>query len=176
MTERSDLFDPEDVKPPRGGNMCPTSDEARAQAQRYAVEVPADIEAAIVAVLVRPPAPGESHRSAGDQRELALRELVGQLSAAQSLALERRLDMDRDTDPLAVAFRRLLGARRVRLRAFLADCRRRLAHAGTPARAPAGTDRPSDTSSDREQPRMTASDPERPELQRAGSNDEKRDA
>jgi hypothetical protein len=139
----------------------PTSDEARAQAQRHAVEVPTNIEAAIVAVLVRPPLLGESHRSTGDQRELELREIVSQLSAAQSLALERRLDMDRDTDPLAVAFRRLLDVRRVRLRAFLADCRRKLAHAGTLVRASA--DRPSDTSSDREDLRMTASAPERPE-------------
>lgn len=81
----------------------------------------------MIAVLTRPRSPDESHLVAAEHREQRLHDLFGQLSVAQALTLSRRLDADRDGDGVALAFRRLTVERRRRLRAYLADMRRRIA-------------------------------------------------
>lgn len=111
---------------PAGRNGCPTSDQVRRDAQP-AMALPAESEAAIVATLTRPLAPDETYSSSGENRERALREIFDRLSAAQALTLSRRLVLDRDTDGVSLALRRLTVARRQRLLAYLADTRRRLA-------------------------------------------------
>src|SRR5680860_508451 len=115
---------------PPGQNGCPTSDELRRDELRRddprdAGTLPETIETAIVAILMCPPGPGETHVAAARNRERALGEVFGHLSAAQNLALARRLDRNRDDDRIAVAFRRFTIERQQRLRAYLADARRR---------------------------------------------------
>lgn len=83
------------------------------------------MEAAILGALTRPLAPGEGHQLGNANRERELRELFASLDALQSHHLGRRLDLDRPSDALAQAFRRLIVDRRARLRAFIADARRR---------------------------------------------------
>lgn len=92
-------------------------------------ELPEALEAEILATFVRPLEPGESHQVGNDNRERELRTLFEELSPLQAHHLRRRLELDRNSDPIAVVFRRLLAERRQRLRAFLADPRRgRVAH------------------------------------------------
>ncbi len=83
------------------------------------------LEAAIVGALTRPLAPGESHQAGNANREREVKELFASLDVVQAHHLGRRLDLDRPTDTLAQAVRRMTVERRVRLRAVLADARRR---------------------------------------------------
>jgi len=85
------------------------------------------IEAAILQALPRPLAPGEGHQIGNANRERELLELFANLDVMQSHHLGRRLDLDRPSDALAQAFRRMTIDRRGRLRAFIADARRRQA-------------------------------------------------
>jgi hypothetical protein len=98
----------------------PTTDDVRRR-RAATVSVPEDVEAQIAATLARPIAPGESHRCGYDRRERELRELFARLPAAQRHALRRRLAQDGETDALAVAFRRFVRDRRLRLLAVLAS-------------------------------------------------------
>lgn len=56
--------------------------------------------------------------------------MFAKLDAAQSVVLGRRIDMERADEALAEAFKRPVVERRVRLRAYIADARRRCAMAG----------------------------------------------
>ncbi len=89
------------------------------------------IEASIIATLTRPLRPGENHQSGNANREAELQGVFATLDALQSAELLRRLDLDRPDDALARAFGRIVIERRTRLRAFLADTRRRQALGGT---------------------------------------------
>jgi len=88
--------------------------------------IPADLERTIVSVLTRPLRADETHVSGNENRERELKAIFSHLGPIQALQLRRRLDVDRDSDPIAVAFRRIVVERRMRLRAFLADPRRLL--------------------------------------------------
>ena len=83
------------------------------------------MESAILQALTRPLAPGKGHQIGNANRERELLELFANLDAMQSHHLGRRLDLDRPGDTLAQAFRRMIVERRGRLRAFIADARRR---------------------------------------------------
>jgi len=85
-----------------------------------------EMEAAIIATLTRALRPDESHQIGNDNREREVRAHFASLTRIEAYHLGRRLDLDRDNDALAVAFRRLIVQRRHRLRAFLADPRRRI--------------------------------------------------
>jgi hypothetical protein len=110
---------------PPGQNGCPTTDEIRRDAPQNAGTLAADIEAAIVDCATQAPAPGETHHACSVRRENELAEIFDQLTAVEALALGRRLDRDRDDDPIAVAMRRVAPDRWRRLRAYLSDVRRR---------------------------------------------------
>lgn len=86
-----------------------------------------DVEAAIIATLIRPTAPGETSAAGNARREAVLRTLVDGLTALEAFALGKRLDLARSDDALAQAFERIVVDRRVRLRAYLAEARRRAA-------------------------------------------------
>lgn len=86
-----------------------------------------EVEAAILAAIQRPLQAGETHRTGNDAREREVLAIFARLSPTQAVYLRQRLDRDRDDDPVAIVFRRLLAERRRRMRAFLADPRR---HAG----------------------------------------------
>ncbi len=88
------------------------------------------LEAAILTSLTRPIASGETSAAGNARREAELRALFAKLHAAQSVGLGRRIDIERADDTLAQAFKRLVVERRVRLRAYIADARRRSAMAG----------------------------------------------
>lgn len=83
------------------------------------------MEAAILHALTRPLAPREGHQIGNANRERELTELFANLDVMQAHHLGRRLDLDRPSDTLAQAFRRMIVERRGRLRAFIADTRRR---------------------------------------------------
>lgn len=137
MAEKGNVFGPEILGFPPSRNNCPTTDHVRRDTPRNIGALTEDLEAAMIACLMRPRLADESHLDAAVQRELLLRELFDQLSATQVLTLARRLDADSDSDRVAVAFRRLSIERRRRLRAYLGDARRRIAIS---ARQSAGSD------------------------------------
>ncbi|HVK89477.1 MAG TPA: hypothetical protein VM513_35385 [Kofleriaceae bacterium] len=101
-----------------------TTDRARS-VTRPPEQLDPAMEAALVATLMRPLAPDESHHTGSGNKERELYALLAQLDVMQAFQLGRRLDADLATDALAVAFRRLLVERRQRIRAFLRDARRR---------------------------------------------------
>ncbi|MBL0215746.1 MAG: hypothetical protein IPQ07_17935 [Myxococcales bacterium] len=90
-------------------------------------DLPLTTEAAILTALTRPIDPGEGHREGNARRERELAALFSQLELVQAFDLGRRFDLARADDRLAQAFARLVVDRRQRLRAFLADARRRQA-------------------------------------------------
>jgi hypothetical protein len=85
------------------------------------------LEHAILAALEAPLSNHETMFAGFHRKELAVAALFAQLSVADARALHRRLTMPSSSDPLAVAFNRLVSERRARLVAFLADARRRQA-------------------------------------------------
>jgi hypothetical protein len=108
---------------PLAPNTIPTSSEV------LNTELPkrtfsATAESELIGIITRPLGDHETHQSGGDNRERELRSYLASLSPAEAFALRKRLDADRSDDKIALAFRRLLVERRVRLRAFLADPRR----------------------------------------------------
>lgn len=101
-----------------------TTDRARS-VTRQEKQLDPEMEAALIATLMRPLAPGESHHAGSCNKERELYALLSQLDVMHAYQLGRRLDADRPTDALVVAFRRLVIERRQRIRAFLRDARRR---------------------------------------------------
>src|SRR5688572_21880358 len=87
-------------------------------------ELTPDLERRLIATLTRPLSAEESHQVGNDNRERELRSYIEELSQIEAFVLRRRLDADRSNDKVAVAFRRLVVERRVRLKALLADPRR----------------------------------------------------
>jgi hypothetical protein len=85
-----------------------------------------EIVRTLVASLTRPLRADESHFTGNENRERELKGLFALLEPMEALQLRRRLDADRNDDPLAVAFRRIVAQRRERLRAFLESPRRHL--------------------------------------------------
>jgi hypothetical protein len=90
-------------------------------------DLPPELEAELLAILLRPLAPGETHQTGNAARERELCEVLARLSPAQALALLPRLDRAAPSDELGTAFQRLIPERRLRLRTFLSDTRRRQA-------------------------------------------------
>lgn len=88
---------------------------------------PIELEHEILAIFDARPPDFESVAVTFRRKERALAEIFSRLSAADSLALQRRLDMGLPGDPIAARFGRLVVERRTRLLAFLADARRRIA-------------------------------------------------
>jgi hypothetical protein len=90
--------------------------------------VPVLSEATIRVLLTelhRPKLPDDTHAHAANRREAKLREVFATLSSHESLALQRRLEIEAPADELAIAFRRLIPERRARLLAHLAALRHR---------------------------------------------------
>ena len=110
-------------EPPQPTNdaAAPTSNVLQMAA---APRLSATLEASLLAIVTRPLRPDESHRTGNDQRERELGTLFASLTRVEAFHLRRQLDLDLESDPIAVAFRRLTGDRRQRLRASLADPRR----------------------------------------------------
>lgn len=115
--------------PPQRSTRVPTTSEVLAAAQAPG-RLPESIEARIIQAICRPLHPGETHQTGNANRERELYVVLEQLDLIQIHHLLRRLDMDRDNDPIATAFRRLVVERRQRVRGFLADSRRRRTVAG----------------------------------------------
>lgn len=88
---------------------------------------PVALEDEILATFDASPQEFESVAVAFQRKEHALAEVFSRLSAVDSLALKRRLDLALPGDPIAARFGRLVVDRRTRLLAFLADARRRIA-------------------------------------------------
>ncbi|MBA3394317.1 MAG: hypothetical protein H0T89_16850 [Deltaproteobacteria bacterium] len=117
--------------PIRRDARLPSSSEALELARARLPQGPdPELEAAIIETLRRPISPGQGHQLGNAARERELCELFAKLDVVQAHHLGRRLDQDRSDDVLAQAFRRLVIERRQRLRAFLADARRRQVMAG----------------------------------------------
>lgn len=113
---------------PRSPGRIPTPSEVlNVQRSERPQNLPSEIETAILATLTRPLTDGEGHQSGNSARERELREIFADLDVWQSYQLARRLDAMRADDALAQAFMRLIPERRHKLRAFLADAKRRQA-------------------------------------------------
>ncbi len=82
------------------------------------------IEQQIIDAIAQPLRGGETHRTGNDRKELEIATLLEQLTPVQSLALGTRLSNALPSDPIVVAFGRLVVERRIRLVAYLA--RRRI--------------------------------------------------
>lgn len=83
------------------------------------------LETEILATLVAPPCPGERLEVAFRRKEHELKGLFARLSVADARELHRRFTLMLPSDPVASRFRQLIAERRARLRAYLADARRR---------------------------------------------------
>ena len=79
----------------------------------------------VIAILERPPHPGETIEIAYRRKERELVDIFRTLDRATAAALHRRLSEPRTDDELATRFARLLVERRTRLLAVLADAPRR---------------------------------------------------
>lgn len=95
-----------------------------AAAAKAAAPVAIPIEAALIATIERPLHPTELHRVGNDRKERELAALLETLTPVQSLALSTRLSAGIASDPLVIAFGRLIVERRNRLVAFLERRRR----------------------------------------------------
>jgi hypothetical protein len=84
----------------------------------------AAIEAQLIDALTRPLHPGETHYEGGARRERDVAALLLALDDRDAYELTRRLQRDRNDDPLVAAFGRLVTERQQRLRAVLAARRR----------------------------------------------------
>ncbi len=89
-------------------------------ATNVAPAAPIPIERELIAMIEQPLRHGETHRVGNDRKERELAALIETLTPAQSFVLSKRLAVNAASDPLAVAFGRLLVERRNRLVAFLA--------------------------------------------------------
>lgn len=98
--------------------------------QRPVTRISPQLEATIIATLTRDLRAGENHQIGNANREQELREIFARVDALQAREILHRLDVDRPDDDLTRAFGRIVIERRDRLRAFLADTRRRLALQG----------------------------------------------
>lgn len=85
------------------------------------IAFPPFIEEGIVKVLSLSPRAGESEQQSLLAKEKAVGHLLEHLSPEQYRALVNRIDVDRDDDRLAVAFRRITSDWRSRLRAQIAN-------------------------------------------------------
>jgi hypothetical protein len=108
----------------------PTTSQVLNEQRQQPAELPSDVEAALLHTLTRPRAESEGHHLGAIRREQELAAIIMELDATAAFQLNRRLDMNRDCDPIAVAFRRLLAERRQRLRVVLDQRRRMLAARG----------------------------------------------
>ena len=104
-----------------------TTDTVLAQTKPPETLTP-DLERDLIAIIVRPIRLGEGHQVGNELREQELRAALAALEPVDAFQMRRRLELDRATDALAVAFRRLVPDRRRRLIAFLADPKRRAAN------------------------------------------------
>lgn len=93
-------------------------------ATKAAAPVVIPIEAALIATIERPLHATELHRVGNDRKEREIAALLETLTPVQSLALSTRLSAGIASDPLVVAFGRLIVERRNRLVAFLERRRR----------------------------------------------------
>jgi hypothetical protein len=105
-------------------DVSPTTDMIRSL-RSQPLDLRADLENSIIETMSRKVDAADGHRLGNDRREQELVAIFRTLTPVQLLGVRRRLDADRATDPLAVAFRRLTVERRQRLRAFIDDPRRR---------------------------------------------------
>ncbi len=103
----------------------PTTSEVL-QRTRVSPDLPPQLEAELLAVIVRPIGGDETRRDGNAARERELYGLLATLDVTQAFHLGRRLDAMRADDALVRAFSRLIPERRQRLRAFIADTRRRV--------------------------------------------------
>lgn len=118
------IWEPVASKPSPRAPALPTTSEVLARTVAPD-RLPPELEHAMLAVLTRPLAAGESHQTGNDHRERELCALIATLDLAQAHHLGRRLDLERATDALAQAFRRMVIDRRQRVRTFVAGARRR---------------------------------------------------
>src|SRR5580692_6059526 len=105
-------------------------DRANAEADEY-TPPPIDTsrDARFAAILDAPLPPGEPTHMGFARKESQLRAAFGELPPQIARAMFQRLSNPQAKDALAARFTRLTIDRRVRLLAFLADTRRRQAHA-----------------------------------------------
>ncbi len=82
------------------------------------------IEAQLITAIEQPLRSGEMHRVGNDRKEREIAALLDTLTPVQSLSLCTRLAAGTASDPLVIAFGRLLVERRNRLVAFLERRRR----------------------------------------------------
>jgi len=92
---------------------------------KAAAPIAIPIEKQIIDTIAQPLRSGENHRTGNDRKELEIAALLEQLTPAQSLALGTRLSNAQPSDPIVVAFERLVVERRIRLVAYLARRRSR---------------------------------------------------
>ena len=111
---------------PPASAATPTTSEVM-HATRVPRSLQADIEDALIAVIISPLRTNETYVAAGHRREREAKTILEQLDPAQAHHLGRRLDIARPDDPIVVAFCRFSVERRARLRTFIAEAKRRAA-------------------------------------------------
>jgi len=104
----------------------PTVDDPDLEAvQQKLAWKPVAFEAEILAALDAPKQDHETSEAAFRRKEHEIGAVFARLTPADSLALERRLNLSLAGDPIAARFARLVAPRRLRLVSFLSEMRRR---------------------------------------------------
>ena len=104
----------------------PTVDDPDLEAvQQKLAWKPVAFEAEILAALDAPKQDHETSEAAFRRKEHEIGAVFARLAPADSLALERRLNLSLAGDPIAARFARLVAPRRHRLISFLSEMRRR---------------------------------------------------
>ncbi|MEJ7601718.1 MAG: hypothetical protein WKG01_27710, partial [Kofleriaceae bacterium] len=108
------------------GAKAPTTSEVLQQT-REPGRLSRELEASLLSLLTRPIDLTAGHTAGYAVREQEIGQAFSQLDVQTAHVLSRRLELARYDDAIATAFNRMVSSRRIRLKGFLANARKRAA-------------------------------------------------
>ena len=107
------------------GEKLPTTSEVLQT--REPLRLTRELEASLLSLLTRPIDLSAGHTAGYAVREKEIGQAFAALDVQTAHVLARRLELARYDDAIATAFNRMVSSRRIRLKAFLANARKRAA-------------------------------------------------
>jgi hypothetical protein len=110
----------------RPSDLNPSADEPAAdETSEGKPQLPADVEARLLAVLRAPLREELGHAERHHAKERDVHDALAMLTPLEALIIQRRIEGDAPDDPVAQQFNRMIVERRARLVAWLVEIRRR---------------------------------------------------